>query len=160
MAEGWIVATALGPIELMLDAHGLVRRLAFTPKATTHEVGGLPEAAREIVEKLEAYVEGVTSTLDIPFVAAEGTEFERRVWAATSAIPRGQTRTYAQIAHASGNGRAVRAAGAALGRNPLLVLVPCHRVVGSDGSLTGYAGGLHIKQRLLEAEGCLLPHCT
>ena len=83
---------------------------------------------------------------------ARGTPFQRRCWQALLAIPYGQTRTYAQQAQAVGSPRACRAVGMANHRNPLPVLIPCHRVVGADGSLTGYAGGLRIKQMLLEIE--------
>ena len=81
--------------------------------------------------------------------------FQRAVWAALRQIPRGATRSYGEIARASGRPAAVRAVGAAVGRNPLSVIVPCHRVLGADGSLTGYAGGLPRKQALLRLEGVI-----
>ena len=84
--------------------------------------------------------------------AARGTEFQQQVWQALTRIPYGQTRSYADIADTIGNPKAVRAVGAANGRNPLAIIVPCHRVIGRDGSLTGYAGGLAIKQFLLNLE--------
>ncbi|MBP8257362.1 MAG: methylated-DNA--[protein]-cysteine S-methyltransferase, partial [Opitutaceae bacterium] len=83
---------------------------------------------------------------------AAGTPFQTKVWEALSAIPYGSTRTYAQIARQIGRPRAVRAVGAAIGRNPLSILVPCHRVIGSNGKLTGFAGGLPRKEVLLELE--------
>ena len=85
-----------------------------------------------------------------------GTPFQQAVWRALIALPRGATSTYGQIARDAGSPAAVRAAGAAIGRNPVSILVPCHRVLGQNGSLTGYAGGLHRKQALLVAEGVLL----
>lgn len=85
-----------------------------------------------------------------------GTPFQRAVWQALIELPAGQTSTYAAIATAAGSPAAVRAAGAAIGRNPVSVLVPCHRVLGQDGSLTGYAGGLDRKRALLEREGLTL----
>ena len=84
--------------------------------------------------------------------ALHGTEFQKKVWAALAAIPYGQTWSYRDIAAAVGSPRAVRAVGAANGKNPLWIILPCHRVVGADGSLTGYAGGLEMKKRLLELE--------
>lgn len=84
---------------------------------------------------------------------ATGTPFQRRVWEALRAIPRGKTTTYAELAAAIGSPKAVRAVGAAVGRNPLSILIPCHRVIGRDGSLTGYAGGLTRKKHLLALEG-------
>lgn len=81
-----------------------------------------------------------------------GTDFQRRIWQALRNIPSGQTQTYAEIAEAIGNPKAVRAVGAAIGRNPISIIVPCHRVVGSSGSLTGFAGGVERKRWLLQHE--------
>jgi methylated-DNA-[protein]-cysteine S-methyltransferase len=86
---------------------------------------------------------------------AKGTPFQQAVWRTLLDIPAGRTSTYAAVAAAAGSARAVRAAGAAIGRNPLSIIVPCHRVLGRDGSLTGYAGGLQRKQALLQLEGAL-----
>ena len=91
---------------------------------------------------------------DLPLAAA-GTSFQRSVWEALAAIPYGELRSYRDIAQVIGNPSAVRAVGAANGRNPLPIVVPCHRVIGSNGSLTGFAGGLDIKTYLLELEGAL-----
>jgi methylated-DNA-[protein]-cysteine S-methyltransferase len=85
-----------------------------------------------------------------------GTPFQRRVWAITRAIPRGQTRTYGEIAREAGSPGAARAVGQAMARNPWPMLVPCHRVVGHDGRLTGFGGGLALKQRMLEMEGAVV----
>ena len=84
-----------------------------------------------------------------------GTPFQQQVWAQIGRIPRGQVRRYADIAHALGRPQSARAVGAAVGRNPWILLVPCHRVVGHDGRLTGYAAGLERKARLLTMEGAL-----
>ena len=92
-------------------------------------------------------------------LAPEGTDFQQEVWQVLRGIPRGEVVTYGEVARRAGRPAAVRAVGAAIGRNPLSVIVPCHRVVGSTGALTGYAGGLERKRALLEkesAEGCLL----
>jgi methylated-DNA-[protein]-cysteine S-methyltransferase len=98
-----------------------------------------------------------TSVNDTPLdelpLDLHGTPFQQAVWQALLALPRGATSTYGAIAAAAGSPAAVRAAGAAIGRNPVSILVPCHRVLGRDGSLTGYAGGLAIKQDLLRREG-------
>jgi methylated-DNA-[protein]-cysteine S-methyltransferase len=87
----------------------------------------------------------------------EGSEFQKRVWQALKNIPFGQTDTYAQIAQKIGHPNAVRAVGAAIGRNPISLIVPCHRVIGNSGLLTGYAGGVDRKRWLLEHEGALEP---
>lgn len=107
----------------------------------------LRAAARE----LDEYFAGRRARFDLK-LAPPGTEFQRRVWRAIAAVPAGRTISYAELARRAGSPAAVRAAGAATGRNPLSVIVPCHRIVGSDGSLTGYAGGLQRKVALLELE--------
>lgn len=104
-----------------------------------------------VIDQIAEYLNGQRREFDLP-LDLRGTEFQRRVWSAVAAIPYGQTRTYAEIAQAIGRPSAVRAVGAANGANPLPLVVPCHRVVGSDGSLTGYGGGLDVKRRLLEME--------
>ena len=103
------------------------------------------------VDEVDEYFAGRRTTFSIP-LAAEGTPFQAEVWKALRAIPFGETRSYADIAAAIGRPRAVRAVGAANGRNPLGIVVPCHRVIGADGSLTGYAGGMSRKKFLLDLE--------
>lgn len=97
------------------------------------------------------YFSGVRREFSLP-LAPRGTPFQLRVWNALSKIPYGETRSYAQIADAVGNAKACRAVGSANNRNPLLILIPCHRVTGADGALTGYSGGLDRKHALLELE--------
>lgn len=111
---------------------------------------------RQAREELAQYFAGERNTFDVP-LAPTGTDFQRRVWNCLREIPYGETATYRQIAEEVGAPRAVRAVGAANGRNPISIIVPCHRVVGSDGSLTGYAGGLAAKQWLLSFEGARRP---
>lgn len=101
--------------------------------------------------QLDEYAVGKRREFDLPLVL-EGTPFQRDVWAALMTIPYGETATYKQIAQKLGNANACRAVGMANNKNPLAIIVPCHRVIGSDGSLTGYAGGLELKRRLLEIE--------
>jgi methylated-DNA-[protein]-cysteine S-methyltransferase len=105
--------------------------------------------------QLGEYFRGARTRFDLPLDFA-GTDFQKQVWAALLTIPFGETRTYAQIAAHIGNVKAVRAVGAANGRNPISIVAPCHRVIGSDGSLTGFAGGLDIKEKLLALEGVAL----
>ncbi|MGD0497860.1 MAG: methylated-DNA--[protein]-cysteine S-methyltransferase [Bryobacteraceae bacterium] len=107
----------------------------------------LVEAARQ----LRAYFDGHLRQFDLPLDPA-GTDFQKRVWNALLGIPYGETRSYAEIAEAIGSPQAVRAVGAANGANPIPIVVPCHRVIGSGGKLTGYGGGLALKKRLLELE--------
>lgn len=107
----------------------------------------LEQAAREIGE----YFEGKRRAFAVP-TAAAGTPFQQAVWNALKEIPYGETRTYGEIARRIGHPRASRAVGQANNRNPLPIVVPCHRVIGASGALTGYAGGLAVKVRLLELE--------
>ena len=105
----------------------------------------------DAASRLQEYFAGEPVEFDLPLAPA-GSEFQQRVWQAVSAIPYGETRSYLEIAESLGEPGAVRAVGAANGRNPLPIVVPCHRVLGSDGSLTGYAGGVERKRRLLALE--------
>lgn len=111
---------------------------------------------REAVAQLRAYFAGERTAFALPLDLQAGTPFQRSVWAALRAIPRGATASYAQLARQLGRPQAARAIGAAVGRNPLSIVVPCHRVLGTDGSLTGYAGGLARKTALLQLEGALM----
>lgn len=110
-----------------------------------------PDAFPEVVEQLEAYFDGTLRSFDVQ-LDVEGTEFQRRVWDALVDIPYGETCTYGQLADAIGRPTAVRAVGLANGRNPVSIIVPCHRVIGADGSLTGYGGGIERKRILLDLE--------
>lgn len=110
---------------------------------------------RACAAQLAAYFAGERRVFDVPLSPA-GTEFQQRVWAALRLIPWGETRTYGEIAAAIGLPRASRAVGGAIHRNPVLILIPCHRVVGKDGKLTGFRAGLAMKRELLEREGVCL----
>jgi methylated-DNA-[protein]-cysteine S-methyltransferase len=110
---------------------------------------------KQAAAQLSAYFSGQRRTFDLPLNTATGTPFQQAVWQALLAIPFGSTCSYGQLASRVGKPSAVRAVGAAVGRNPLSLIVPCHRVVGSNGSLTGYAGGLHRKTALLQLEGVI-----
>ncbi len=108
----------------------------------------------ECLRQLREYLQGARRAFDLP-LAPDGTEFQRRVWIEIARIPYGKTLTYAELARRAGAPGSARAAGAATGRNPVSIVVPCHRVVGSDRSLTGYAGGIARKRKLLDIEGAL-----
>jgi methylated-DNA-[protein]-cysteine S-methyltransferase len=103
------------------------------------------------MEQLSSYFAGELQTFDL-LLAPQGTQFQKRVWKALLTIPYGETRSYAQIADAIGSPKAVRAVGAANGQNPIPIVIPCHRVIGSNGKLTGFGGGLPMKRRLLDLE--------
>jgi methylated-DNA-[protein]-cysteine S-methyltransferase len=109
-----------------------------------------------VVEQLNAYFAGELHDFELP-MTMRGTEFQRRVWAALCEIPYGETISYGELARWVGNPKASRAVGLANGRNPVAIVVPCHRVIGADGSLTGYGGGLERKVWLLEHEAAYRP---
>jgi len=105
----------------------------------------------EVVDQLKSYFAGERKAFDLPLVL-EGTTFQERVWTALQNIPYGETVSYKVLAERVGSPKAVRAVGAANGANPIPIIIPCHRVIGNDGSLTGFGGGLPLKKRLLELE--------
>ena len=109
------------------------------------------------LKALDLYFEGRKKDFSGLTLAAAGTDFQKNVWKALADIPFGETRSYADIARAIGNPKGMRAVGLANGRNPIPVIVPCHRVIGADGSLTGFGGGLPTKKWLLEFEGISAP---
>ena len=122
----------------------------------THEPGRADwapddRAFRDVVDQLEGYFAGERTDFDIQ-LDLRGTDFQRRVWKALLTIPYGETRSYGDIADQIGAPGSARAVGLANGRNPIAIIVPCHRVIGASGSLTGYGGGLHRKRMLLELE--------
>lgn len=112
---------------------------------------GLPGAVARAQEQLLAYFAGDLTSFDVPLRPA-GTPWQQKVWRALVDVPFGETKSYRDIARQVGNPRAARAVGMALNRNPIAIIIPCHRVVGADGSLTGYGGGLALKERLLAHE--------
>jgi methylated-DNA-[protein]-cysteine S-methyltransferase len=121
---------------------------------------GEPSARRAVAgvrAVLSRYFGGDTSAIDTVAVELNGTEFQKRVWQALRRIPHGSTISYAELAKRIGEPAAVRAVGAANGANPVAVVVPCHRVIGSNGTLTGYGGGLERKRWLLVHEGVVAP---
>jgi methylated-DNA-[protein]-cysteine S-methyltransferase len=141
------VGTPIGTLWLARDEHGL-SSVAF---AGPSEAASRDELLLEAAGQLRAYFARELERFELPLSPA-GTEFQRRVWRALEAIPYGTTTTYAALAASLGSPAACRAVGAANGRNPLPVVVPCHRVVGSAGALTGYGGGLERKRALLDLE--------
>ena len=111
---------------------------------------------RQTAREMEEYFAGKRKEFDVP-LAAEGTPFQASVWKAISSVKYGASITYTELARRAGHPDAVRAAGTATGRNPITIIVPCHRILGSDGTLTGYAGGLDRKRGLLELESGTRP---
>lgn len=127
-----------------------LRRIEFDA-ANPREAAGGNELTGEVIRQLREYFAGERREFRLP-LGLEGTDFQRRVWLCLSSIPYGETRSYQEIARMAGNVRACRAVGMANHKNPIPIVIPCHRVVGKDGSLTGYGGGLDRKVWLLEHE--------
>lgn len=142
----------IGTLGLMDDGQGISRVFLWREEtAPNAEEGSTPLTLRAAAE-LEEYFAGARRQFTVP-LSPSGTDFQLAVWRALRAIPYGQTRTYGEIAAAVGRPRAARAVGMANHDNPLLILTPCHRVIGSNGKLTGFACGLEVKRRLLALEG-------
>jgi methylated-DNA-[protein]-cysteine S-methyltransferase len=153
VTEHTVVATRLGKLTVVRDA-GSLTGLYFPrhwPRPDRAIGARTDRGFEEIVRQLDGYLAGERSTFDLP-VEARGTEFQRRVWDLITLVPYGQTTTYGDLARRLGEDVSPQDVGAAVGRNPLCILIPCHRVIGSTGKLTGYAGGLDRKRALLEIE--------
>ncbi|HLO68532.1 MAG TPA: methylated-DNA--[protein]-cysteine S-methyltransferase [Holophaga sp.] len=161
-----LVESPLGPLALACDRQGAIRYLGFADhEPRTRLLAGIlaePDLGRDpalldpAARQLEAWFTGRRRAFDLP-LAPRGTPFQRRVWEALQAIPYGATATYASLAAALGGPALARAVGAANGANPISIIIPCHRLLGSDGALTGFAGGLERKRLLLawEASGAV-----
>jgi methylated-DNA-[protein]-cysteine S-methyltransferase len=145
-----IVESPVGPLLLVGDGRAL-HQLRFAPSAPAPEWEHDPEALAEPARQLREYFAGERTEFDLELVM-EGTDFQRAVWEHLKAIPYGETTTYGAIAGALGRPDRARAVGAANGRNPIAIIVPCHRVIGADGSLVGFGGGLERKKTLLDHE--------
>ena len=141
----------LGWIEIRVTSSAL-KQLIFVSKEPLLSENKKPKIVEDTREVINLYFSNPKSVPDIPLLP-EGTAFQKKIWKLIADIPPGETRTYFQIASQLGNPKAVRAVGTALGQNPILIFIPCHRVIGSGGSLTGYAGGIEKKRKLLEHEG-------
>jgi len=168
MTVFWEIPTPIGPLLLTGDDAGL-RGISFQGGSHPAVVDPRWRRSREpfesIIAELDSYFAGERTRFDTP-IAPRGTPFQLAVWSRVRAIPYGETSTYAEIARQVGRPEAFRAVGAANGSNPIPIVIPCHRVVGSDGSLTGFGGGLPTKRALLALEarhasapsgGALLP---
>ena len=148
-----VLETPIGPLGLVASERGL--RAVFFDGARIRPEGHL-QVLDDAERQLDEYFAGDRTTFDLPFDLA-GTDFQRQCWLALATIPYGQTVSYGEQARRIGLGHdRARAVGAANGQNPLPVVLPCHRVIGADGSLTGFGGGLDTKRFLLEHEGALL----
>jgi methylated-DNA-[protein]-cysteine S-methyltransferase len=154
------VPSPVGELKLIASGKGLAAILWENDDPDRVRLGPLVEDADhpvlvEAAKQLGEYFAGRRQAYDLP-LDFHGTDFQKQVWAALLAIPFGETRSYAEIARAVGRPTAFRAVGAANGRNPISIVAPCHRVIGTNGTLTGFAGGLAAKERLLAIESARL----
>ncbi len=151
----YVMKTKIGTFYLVASEIGL--QGLFWKKQNVPMAKTLKSSEKDIkilvktIRQLEEYLAGKRMAFDLTFDVS-GTEFQKKVWNELSKIPYGETRSYKDIACLLNNEKAVRAVGTANGRNPISIIVPCHRVIGSNGNLTGYAGGLSIKTKLLDLE--------
>lgn len=145
----FVYRTPMGRVSIESDGRAITH-FAFGPVALRGSERATALTNKASSQVLE-YLAGKRTAFDVP-VEAQGTAFQRAVWNAIADIPYGQTRTYAQIAEAMGKPKGLQAVGQACGHNPVPLFIPCHRVVGSNGSLGGYAFGPHVKKFLLELE--------
>lgn len=149
------IDTPVGKIRISGSAEHIAA-IEFKESGEEPYPGEVPVLLRECAAQLLGYIAGSRKNFDLP-LAQEGTDFQQKVWNELTRIPFGQTISYHELARRLGDEKSIRAAGTANGKNNIAIVVPCHRVIGSDGSLTGYAGGLHRKEWLLRLEGSWPP---
>jgi len=153
MTTARTIDSPIGPLTLAGQDGKLSHLLMLNHSHAPNHTGWSRDASAfpDVVEQLGAYFAGDLTEFDLAYELA-GTDFQRRVWTALLTIPYGQTRSYGELADQIGSPKASRAVGLANGRNPISIIVPCHRVIGSNGSLTGYGGGIDRKRTLLNLE--------
>lgn len=151
MKQIWYCNTPIGNIGIVED-EGAITRIYFEGEAQEEDANKQETPLlKEACKQLKEYFEGNRKVFDLP-LKPQGTPFMQQVWGELLKIPYGQTRSYKDIAEAVGRNKAYRAVGLANNRNPISIFIPCHRVVGANGKLVGYGGGLHIKEYLLQLE--------
>ena len=139
-------------VKIGIEENGIgITKILFINKDVQEEIIKKAETPllKQAIEEINEYLDGKRSSFDLP-LALEGTEFQNKVWNALKEIPYGETRSYGEIAKVIGNEKASRAVGMANNKNPIAIIIPCHRVIGANGKLVGYAGGIDVKEKLLE----------
>ncbi len=144
-----IINTPLGVAKISGDIEGIASVSILNSNETISDI--IPEELQDCVYQLQEYFQRSRNTFNLK-LNPQGTDFQKNIWRLLQTIPFGKTLSYLDLSKQFGDTKAIRAVAAANGKNPLWIIIPCHRVIGSDGSLTGYAGGLHRKQWLLEHE--------
>lgn len=145
------IKTPLGITRLISDEIGITEITVLNDASDDILTTNIPESLQKCAQQLHEYFEGIRTDFELQ-LAPKGTEFQQKVWKALHEIPYGKTCSYLDLSKKLGDIKAIRAVAAANGKNPLWIVTPCHRVIGSDGSLTGYAGGLWRKKWLLDHE--------
>jgi methylated-DNA-[protein]-cysteine S-methyltransferase len=140
----------IGIVEIVSDENS-IKELSFVENAMVNDLQTTPQILLTAMKQVEEYFQGKRSVFDLK-LKAEGTDFQQKVWQSLIEVPYGETACYGDIARAVGNSKACRAVGGANNKNKIAIIIPCHRIVGADGSLTGYAGGLWRKEWLLKHE--------
>ncbi|MDA9184025.1 methylated-DNA--[protein]-cysteine S-methyltransferase [Flavobacteriaceae bacterium] len=148
--DTYYLDSPLGTIKVRGDAAG-IQEVCFV-EACVNETTTVPDHLVSCVKQLQQYFEGKRQQFDFN-INPQGTVFQKKIWGLLASLPFGRTLSYIKVARSHGNTKAVRAVAAAIGKNPILVAIPCHRVIGSDGSLVGYSGGIDRKRKLLQLEG-------
>jgi len=147
--ETCIIKSPLGYTKIVGDVDGISQVTVLNSEEKETDV--IPIVLEDCVMQLQEYFEGLRTQFNLK-LNAQGTDFQKRVWQALEKIPHGKTTSYLELSKKLGDVKAIRAVANANGKNPLWIIVPCHRVIGSNGSLTGYAGGIHRKKWLIEHE--------
>jgi len=144
------INSPIGILELKGNEAG-VSSVLFMDETSEQISSEIPSSLQKVTNQLKEYFEGNRNSFDL-ILSPEGTDFQKRVWNELQQIQFGKTETYQKMANRLGDPKVIRAAASANGKNPISIIIPCHRVIGTDGSLTGYAGGLHRKKWLLDHE--------
>lgn len=150
MINYYFYETIIGYLTISADEQGITD-VSFGKRNPVHAVCEETPVIKQAVNELQEYFEGRRQEFTVP-LHPQGTDFQLRVWQVLRTIPYGKTWSYKQVATAAGNPNASRAVGMANNRNPIAIIIPCHRVIGANGRLVGYAGGLDVKEKLLEIE--------
>ncbi|WOO39022.1 methylated-DNA--[protein]-cysteine S-methyltransferase [Anaerocolumna sp. AGMB13020] len=154
MKNSIIFDTIIGKLYLA-ETDGAISHLYFAGDPSEYETAGVETPLlREARSQINSYLEGKRTSFDLP-LSPKGTPFQEKVWEALQTIPYGETISYKELATRAGNPKASRAVGMANNKNPISVIIPCHRVIGANGQLVGYGGGLPLKEQLLRLEGVL-----
>lgn len=150
MRNRFIYDTLIGKL-LIEDNNKAITKVYLIEEFDSNIITEETELIKEAIKQINEYFEGKRTVFNLP-LALEGTDFQKKVWNELIKIPYGETRTYGEIAKYIGNEKASRAVGMANNKNPIIIMIPCHRVIGANGKLVGYLGGLHIKEKLLNIE--------